>query len=129
MQFFWSEHSVYFSALTARRFTGNFGAHASKILQLWERALRLRSRIVKGNRAKLAASRCLTRGEMESVADAIWDSSCAFSWRATDVLLLDNLRIAHSKFPHKGGRSLYAAIADMVNVYNYATAEKERRVQ
>src|SRR4029079_404513 len=41
-------------------------------------------------------------------------ASRAFAWQAGDVLLVDNMRMAHSRNPYKGQRSILVAMGDML---------------
>jgi alpha-ketoglutarate-dependent taurine dioxygenase len=51
---------------------------------------------------------------IEAVRHAYACESVRFSWRAGDVLLLDNMLIAHGREPYEGSRSIRVALADPV---------------
>jgi alpha-ketoglutarate-dependent taurine dioxygenase len=46
-----------------------------------------------------------------AIAEALRGIQVAFPWRAGDILLLDNERIAHGRRPYRGERSVYVAMA------------------
>jgi alpha-ketoglutarate-dependent taurine dioxygenase len=55
-------------------------------------------------------------GAIEVMRAAYRDCSVRFEWRSQDVLVLDNLRIAHGRRAYSGTRKLMFAAADSVRV-------------
>jgi hypothetical protein len=41
--------------------------------------------------------------------------SAAFPWRETDILLLDNMLVAHARNPYSGPRKIVVAMGDMMS--------------
>jgi alpha-ketoglutarate-dependent taurine dioxygenase len=54
--------------------------------------------------------------EMRTLARLVWDNSVFFCWRQGDVVLVDNLRVAHARMPCDGPRTVAAAVGDMIDV-------------
>jgi alpha-ketoglutarate-dependent taurine dioxygenase len=52
--------------------------------------------------------------EIESLADSVWRSRSVFTWRRGDVLLLDNLQVAHAGMPGVGRRELRVMLCNPV---------------
>ncbi len=48
---------------------------------------------------------------METIRDAYRRESCTFRWQAGDVLLLDNMLVAHSRRRYEGPREVTVAMA------------------
>jgi alpha-ketoglutarate-dependent taurine dioxygenase len=57
-----------------------------------------------------------SREEMRTLARLVWDNTVFYRWLQGDVVLLDNLRIAHSRMPCDGPRRVAAAVGDLVDV-------------
>ena len=51
----------------------------------------------------------LSDSELEDLASVVCDQNRSFSWRAGDMLVIDNARVAHGKLPHEGKRELLIA--------------------
>jgi alpha-ketoglutarate-dependent taurine dioxygenase len=45
-----------------------------------------------------------------AIRKAIWDETLSFRWQQGDVLLLDNFRFGHGRFPFRGERKILAAL-------------------
>lgn len=54
----------------------------------------------------------IPRATMDTVRRAIWEESVCFPWKKGDVLLLDNLRVAHGRMPFSGRRRILAAMIE-----------------
>jgi hypothetical protein len=54
--------------------------------------------------------------EMRTLARLVWDNSVFVGWRLGDVVLVDNLRVAHARMPCDGPRTVAAAIGGMIDV-------------
>jgi alpha-ketoglutarate-dependent taurine dioxygenase len=50
---------------------------------------------------------------MEEVSRAYWENSVSFSWQAGDILLLDNMLVAHARNPYVGPRKIVVAMGEM----------------
>jgi alpha-ketoglutarate-dependent taurine dioxygenase len=50
--------------------------------------------------------------QLETVRTAFAEEQVAFAWQAGDILLLDNMRVAHGRRPFTGSRSVLAALLD-----------------
>ena len=47
---------------------------------------------------------------LESIRQSIWNEMISFRWQRGDLLLLDNLRVAHGRMPYRGKRRILAAL-------------------
>jgi alpha-ketoglutarate-dependent taurine dioxygenase len=54
--------------------------------------------------------------DIRSVARALRENFYSFEWRSGDVLILDNMRTAHTGMPGRGPRSLKALISNPIEV-------------
>lgn len=52
----------------------------------------------------------IPRAYILAIRQAIWDETVSFRWQPGDVLLVDNLRVGHGRFPFKGPRRILAAL-------------------
>jgi alpha-ketoglutarate-dependent taurine dioxygenase len=52
---------------------------------------------------------------IQAVDAAFRDNSVEFSWKAGDVLLLDNMQVAHGRRAYKGPRKVVAALLDPIS--------------
>ncbi|PSL24058.1 class II aldolase/adducin family protein [Chitinophaga ginsengisoli] len=57
----------------------------------------------------------LTRKDFDTVMTAYEEAGIIFPWESGDVLLLDNMRFAHSRKPFTGSRKVLVAMSDPVN--------------
>jgi alpha-ketoglutarate-dependent taurine dioxygenase len=53
----------------------------------------------------------IAREDLEHVLDVIERHAVEFDWRRGDVLVLDNLRVAHGRTPYRGRREVLVAMA------------------
>jgi alpha-ketoglutarate-dependent taurine dioxygenase len=51
---------------------------------------------------------------IEAVTEVYWQLSTAFAWRQGDILMLDNMLVAHARNPFRGSRKIVVAMGDMV---------------
>jgi alpha-ketoglutarate-dependent taurine dioxygenase len=49
---------------------------------------------------------------LDAIRDAYRSEAATFAWRAGDLLILDNLRVAHGRAPYKGRREVLAVLAE-----------------
>ena len=49
--------------------------------------------------------------DLAEIRGAIDAATVAFPWQARDVLLLDNMLVAHGRNPYRGERKILAALA------------------
>ncbi|MDX1623892.1 MAG: TauD/TfdA family dioxygenase [Gemmatimonadota bacterium] len=52
----------------------------------------------------------IPRETVERIRDAYWRQMAVFPWEKGDLLVLDNLRIAHAREPYVGRRQLHASL-------------------
>jgi amino acid adenylation domain-containing protein len=52
-------------------------------------------------------------GTVREVLDACWRESTAFRWQAGDLVLVDNMLVAHARNPYRGPRKLSVAMGEM----------------
>jgi hypothetical protein len=45
------------------------------------------------------------------IRSTLWDHSVSYQWEEGDVLLLDNMLMAHGRKPYRGPRRVYVALA------------------
>ena len=50
---------------------------------------------------------------VREVLDACWRESTAFRWQAGDLVLVDNMLVAHARNPYRGPRKLSVAMGEM----------------
>jgi hypothetical protein len=50
---------------------------------------------------------------MDEVSRAYWSSSVSFPWRQGDILMLDNMLVAHARNPYTGPRRIVVAMGEM----------------
>jgi alpha-ketoglutarate-dependent taurine dioxygenase len=53
--------------------------------------------------------------------DLCWRSSVAFPWRRGDLIMLDNMLVAHARNPYKGARKIIVAMGDMFDKSNLSS--------
>ncbi|HVY45626.1 MAG TPA: TauD/TfdA family dioxygenase, partial [Minicystis sp.] len=58
---------------------------------------------------------------LDEVREAYRASEIVFDWRADDVLLLDNMRVAHGRRPFTGPRRIAAAMAEPFSIASQVT--------
>jgi alpha-ketoglutarate-dependent taurine dioxygenase len=52
---------------------------------------------------------------MKEIERVLWQASRSFPWEKGDVLLLDNMLVAHARKPYTGPRKIVVAIGDIVH--------------
>jgi alpha-ketoglutarate-dependent taurine dioxygenase len=57
----------------------------------------------------------IDRATMMQIRRAVWEESTLFGWQRGDLLLLDNLRIAHGRESFHGERRVLAALVSAIN--------------
>jgi len=50
--------------------------------------------------------------ELDAVREAYRKATVLFSWQPGDLLLLDNMQVAHGRTPYTGNRKILVAMAD-----------------
>jgi alpha-ketoglutarate-dependent taurine dioxygenase len=53
---------------------------------------------------------------MEEILRVYWDTAVSFPWREGDVLMNDNMLVAHARNPYQGERKIVVAMAEMVTI-------------
>lgn len=53
---------------------------------------------------------------VDEITDTYWRESVAYRWQAGDILMVDNLIVAHARNPFKGKRKIVVAMGDMRSV-------------
>jgi alpha-ketoglutarate-dependent taurine dioxygenase len=53
---------------------------------------------------------------MEEILRVYWETSVSFPWQAGDVLMLDNVLVAHARNPYQGERKIVVAMAEVMTV-------------
>ena len=48
--------------------------------------------------------------DVEQIRDILWSNSIKFQWQESDLVLLDNVQVAHSRLPYKGPRLILTAL-------------------
>lgn len=56
----------------------------------------------------------ISPADIRAVRAALWSQARMFAWRQGDLVLLDNLRIAHARMPYAGPRRILTALVDRV---------------
>jgi hypothetical protein len=52
---------------------------------------------------------------MRGIGDLYWELAVQFPWREGDVLMLDNMLIAHARNPYAGERKIVVAMGEMID--------------
>ncbi len=53
---------------------------------------------------------------MEEILRVYWDTAVSFLWQAGDILMIDNMLIAHARNPYQGERKIAVAMAEMMTM-------------
>ena len=53
---------------------------------------------------------------VDEITETYWRESVAYRWQAGDILMVDNLIVAHARNPFKGKRKIVVAMGDMRSV-------------
>jgi alpha-ketoglutarate-dependent taurine dioxygenase len=53
---------------------------------------------------------------MAEVSDAYWSAAVSSPWRSGDILLLDNMLVAHARNPYTGPRRIVVAMGEMTDL-------------
>jgi alpha-ketoglutarate-dependent taurine dioxygenase len=59
---------------------------------------------------------------MTEVSDAYWATSVKFPWQTGDILLLDNMMIAHARLSYSGPRKIVVAMGEMFQMSDLASS-------
>lgn len=51
---------------------------------------------------------------MEAILRVYWETAVSFTWRAGDILMIDNMLVAHARNPFEGERKIVVAMAEMI---------------
>lgn len=51
---------------------------------------------------------------MEEILGVYWDTSVSFPWQAGDILMLDNMLVAHARNPYQGERKIVVSMAEIM---------------
>ena len=51
---------------------------------------------------------------VQTIIDTYWRNAVSFPWQKGDILMLDNMLIAHARLPYKGARKIVVAMGDML---------------
>jgi len=62
-----------------------------------------------------------TDAEYKQIVEAIHDSSTVFRWQEGDVLLIDNIKVAHGRMNVKGERRILTALGDFYDLRKLET--------
>lgn len=52
----------------------------------------------------------IAREDMNHIRQVLWDHAVVYPWERGDIILLDNLRVAHARMPFKGERRILVAM-------------------
>ncbi|WP_339384981.1 TauD/TfdA family dioxygenase [Iningainema tapete] len=69
----------------------------------------------------------MTAAEAKELGEAEWKNAVIFKWNLGDILLIDNLQVAHSRLNIKLERKILTAFGNMCNIRNMKPANVETR--
>ena len=52
---------------------------------------------------------------VQTIIDTYWQNAVSFLWQKGDILMLDNMLIAHGRLPYVGSRKIVVAMGDMLS--------------
>jgi Non-ribosomal peptide synthetase modules and related proteins len=55
---------------------------------------------------------------VQTIIDTYWKNAVSFLWQKGDILMLDNMLIAHGRLPYAGARKIVVAMGDMLTQEN-----------
>jgi len=55
---------------------------------------------------------------VQTIIDTYWQNAVKFLWQKGDILMLDNMLIAHGRLPYAGARKIVVAMGDMLTQEN-----------
>ncbi|WP_407890343.1 TauD/TfdA family dioxygenase [Scytonema sp. NUACC26] len=64
----------------------------------------------------------MTEAEAQELGKAEWKNAAIFSWKQGDVLVIDNLQVAHSRLNTKLKRKILTAFGNMCNIHDMKPA-------
>jgi alpha-ketoglutarate-dependent taurine dioxygenase len=50
----------------------------------------------------------------EEIERTYWENSVSFPWQKGDILMVDNMLVAHARNPYRGERKIVVAMAEMM---------------
>ena len=62
---------------------------------------------------------------MEEIHEAYRQATVSFAWQAGDILMLDNMLVAHGREPFSGPRKVVVSMADPFHIIHRAPVERE----
>ena len=57
-----------------------------------------------------------TSQKMDEISAHYWRNSVSFPWRQGDILMLDNMLVAHARNPYVGPRKIVVGMGSMLGV-------------
>jgi alpha-ketoglutarate-dependent taurine dioxygenase len=64
----------------------------------------------------------LTEAEAKELGKAEWQNAVIFQWKQGDILVIDNLQVAHSRLNTKLPRKILTAFGNMCNIGDMKSA-------
>jgi hypothetical protein len=64
----------------------------------------------------------LTEAEAQELGKAEWKNAVIFQWKQGDILVIDNLQVAHSRLNTKLKRKILTAFGNMCNIHDMKSA-------
>ena len=58
----------------------------------------------------------MTEAEAQELGKAEWKNAAIFEWKQGDILVMDNLQVAHSRLNTTLKRKIFTAFGNMCNV-------------
>jgi len=86
------------------------------ILERSERRGERRQDAQRRSHCTFADGTAIATSDIEHIRECYWNHAVMFDWQPGDMMIIDNLRVAHGRMPFKGARRILAALGAATRV-------------